>query len=283
MSRMDFSDHSRVLGDNRYVYAVVSRRVGGLSIGINLNPDKVCNFACPYCQVDRRTPGGPRAVDLVRLRAELDHLLGLVSAGELWSVPPFDRARPEHQRVGDISIAGDGEPTTAPAFADAVRVIGAARAAHELDHVPLSLLTNATRFQLPAVRGGLKALAALDGQIWAKLDAGTEPYFHRVDGTTIPLQRVLDNLAWAAERWPVVLQCMFHTWDEQPPSEQEILAWAGRIRDLLEGGAQISEVQIYTVARPPADGRVGPLSLSALQRIARSLSGLGLSIKVSAG
>jgi hypothetical protein len=76
---------------------------------------------------------------------------------------------------------------------------------------------------------------------------------------------------------------MFHTWDEEPPSEQEILAWAGRIRDLLEGGAQISEVQIYTVARPPADGRVGPLSLSALQRIARSLSGLGLSIKVSGG
>ncbi|HNC96138.1 MAG TPA: radical SAM protein, partial [Myxococcota bacterium] len=57
--RLDFADHRRDLGDNRYIYAVVSRRARGLSIGINLNPDKVCNFDCPYCQVDRRVPGGP--------------------------------------------------------------------------------------------------------------------------------------------------------------------------------------------------------------------------------
>ena len=45
--RLDFTDHRRDLGENRYVYAVVSRRAGGLSIGVNLNPDKVCNFDCP--------------------------------------------------------------------------------------------------------------------------------------------------------------------------------------------------------------------------------------------
>jgi len=43
-------DHRRELDENRYVYAVLSRRSGGVSIGINLNPDKVCNFDCIYCR-----------------------------------------------------------------------------------------------------------------------------------------------------------------------------------------------------------------------------------------
>lgn len=49
-------DHTRVYRDFTYVYPVISRRSGGLSVGINLNPDKVCNFDCVYCEVDRKTP-----------------------------------------------------------------------------------------------------------------------------------------------------------------------------------------------------------------------------------
>ncbi len=49
-------DHRRTFRENLYVYAVVSRRSKGISIGINLNPDKICNFDCIYCQVDRKTP-----------------------------------------------------------------------------------------------------------------------------------------------------------------------------------------------------------------------------------
>ena len=50
-------DHSRVFRDLIFVYPVISRRSQGLSIGVNLNPDKRCNFDCVYCEVDRRTPG----------------------------------------------------------------------------------------------------------------------------------------------------------------------------------------------------------------------------------
>ena len=41
-----FTLHSRNWQTNRYVYPVISRRSKGLSIGVNLNPDKVCNFDC---------------------------------------------------------------------------------------------------------------------------------------------------------------------------------------------------------------------------------------------
>src|SRR6266699_4757227 len=81
-------DHRRTFEDNRYVYAVVSRRSKGVSIGINLNPDKVCNFDCVYCQVDRKTPPVVREVDETRLLEELDEMLDLVTMGRL-----FEHAR----------------------------------------------------------------------------------------------------------------------------------------------------------------------------------------------
>ena len=281
--RLDFQDHRRALDDNRYIYAVVSRRSAGLSIGVNLNPDKVCNFDCPYCQVDRATPGGPRGVDIDALRGELDRLLDLVISDHLWQVPPFDTARPEHRRLNDIAFAGDGEPTSARRFADAVNAVADSRDAHGLRAVPLHLLTNATLFHRPEVEAGLAALDARGGVIWAKLDAGTEAYFRQVDGTTLPFDRVLQNLERAARARPIVLQCMFMTLHGQGPDDAEIAAWAGRIRDLLAAGGQIRQVQVYSIARRPAEDRVGVLDEGRLRQIGAAAEALGVPVTVIPG
>src|SRR5262249_28667058 len=82
-------DHRRNFADNLYVYAVVSRRSKGVSIGLNLNPDKKCNFDCVYCQVNRSTPGLVRAVDLDRLRDELEDMLDRVLSGQLFEEGHF--------------------------------------------------------------------------------------------------------------------------------------------------------------------------------------------------
>lgn len=283
MRTLDFRDHRRELDDNRHVYAVVSRRSRGLSIGVNLNPDKVCNFDCPYCQVDRTTPGGPRGVDPDRLEAELAHLLGLVADGRLWEVPPFDTAAPHLRVVRDIALAGDGEPTSSRAFAESIRRIIRQRAIHGLDAVELQVLTNATLFHRPAVRDGLAALHNAGGRIVAKLDAGTESYFHLVDGTTLPFQRILDNLLSAGRDFGLTLQCMFLTLDGIGPTDDEVIAWADRIRDLLDGGARIDLVQVYSVARTPADPRVGPLPIDRLEEIASKARSLGVEVAAFPG
>ena len=281
--RLDFQDHRRALDDNRYIYAVVSRRSAGLSIGVNLNPDKVCNFDCPYCQVDRSTPGGPRGVNLDALREEIDRLLDLVISGHLWMVPPFDTARPELRRLNDIAFAGDGEPTSAKGFEAAIHAIADSRDSHGLTSVPLHLLTNGTLFHRPEVEAGLRALDARGGVIWAKLDAGTEAYFRAVDGTSLPFDRVLSNLARAAQRRPIVLQCMFMTLDGQGPDDPEISAWAGRIRDILEAGGQIRQVQVSSIARRPAEPRVGVLAEDRLRHIAAAAEALGVPVSVTPG
>jgi wyosine [tRNA(Phe)-imidazoG37] synthetase (radical SAM superfamily) len=272
---LDFRDHSRALGANRYVYAVVSRRARGLSIGVNLNPDKVCNFDCPYCQVDRRTPGGPSAIDAGRLAAELETLLERVESGSLWDGPPFDTVTPPLRKAADIAFAGDGEPTTPREFPAAAQAVRAIRDGRGLK-IPIRLLTNATMFDRSRVRA---ALADFD-ELWCKLDAGTEEYFRLVDGTVFPFARLLANLRRVARERPIVLQSLFLTYDGRGPAETEIDAYVARLRELIEAGGRIDRVQVYTVARPPADPRVGPLPDERLEQIAARVRAAGLAAEV---
>src|SRR3954463_6295710 len=57
---------------NRFVYAALSARARGLSGGVNLNPDKQCNFDCPYCEVNRLVPGRDSTLDLDAMAVELE-------------------------------------------------------------------------------------------------------------------------------------------------------------------------------------------------------------------
>jgi len=272
---LTFADHDRGLDGNRYVYAVLSRRARGLSIGVNLNPDKVCNFDCPYCQVDRTVPGGPSAIDVGVLTGELSALLDRARAGTLWRDPPFDTTPDAQRRVSDVACAGDGEPTTPPEFPAAARA--ARRVIDESGlRVPLRLLTNATMFDRPRVR---EALACFD-ELWCKLDAGTEAYFHLVDGTRLPFRRILANLLAVARERPIVIQAMFLAMEGAGPAEDEITAWVDRLREIAIGGGRIERVQVYTVARRPADARVAPLPDARLEEIAARARAAGMAVEV---
>ena len=170
MHKLNFTDHRRELLRNQYIYSVISRRAGGLSIGINLNPDKTCNFDCPYCQVNRNIKGGARNIDLNILRQELEHLLSLFQRGELWEIAPFSTAKPEHRKLIDISFSGDGEPTICPEFVESVALIMEIKEEFGLDSVQINVFSNATVFQKEKVRKGLQKLWEGGGTIWAKLD-----------------------------------------------------------------------------------------------------------------
>ena len=275
--RHPFQDHARGFADNRYVYAVVSRRSKGLSIGVNLNPDKVCNFDCIYCQVDRTTPGGEREVDVVRLAAELDAMLSLAKSGEIFQLPRFCTAPPHLRRLNDIAFSGDGEPTTCPQFLEAVRVAARLKAAHDLAAVKLILITNATQLHKPMVQEALDVMAANNGEVWAKLDAGTETYYHQIERTTVPFARVLANIAAAARRSPLVIQAMFLRLAGDGPSPAEREAFCERLNEIRRAGGRITLVQVYTVARAPAEATVTALpdaEVDAIAELVRRRTGL---------
>jgi len=260
-------DHSRQFEQNLYVYPVPARRSRGISVGINLNPDQVCNFDCVYCQVDRRTTSQVTDVDEEQLLQELEETLELVLSGRLYLDQRFASVPGPLRRLNDIAFSGDGEPTTYPGFASIVRDVAACKKRRRLDGVKLVLITNATMLHRPHVREALATLDASNGEIWAKLDAGTEAYYRTIDRTKIPLKRVLANILAAAQARPVVIQSLLLCLNGQGPSELEVEAYCRRLGEIVAAGGQIATVQLYTVARTPAVAEVGPLPNEELERL----------------
>jgi len=263
--------HERKWKDNRYVYAVVSRRSGGVSVGINLNPGKECNFNCIYCQVNRNVPPAFRKVDLGRLSRELDRILQAEKDGSLYESAPFNLLASGERGVRDIAFSGDGEPTTFPRFDKAVQIAAGARRSFGLDAAKLILLTNAAYLDKPAVCAALSVLDENNGEIWAKLDAGTDEYFRTVNRADVSLQRILDNILGASRVRPIVIQSLWVRIRGQAPPAREIEAYCRNLNGLLAAGGRLKSLQLYTIARDPADPSASPLSNDELDRIASTV------------
>jgi len=261
------SEHQRTFDDYRYVYPVLSRRSGGMSLGVNLNPDKVCNFDCIYCQVDRTTQSETKFVGMEQLLDELRELLPLVASGEIFETAKFRSVPKELRRLNDIAFSGDGEPTTYKNFDEIIAACAEVKRAAGLDDVKMVLITNASMFHRPHVMRGLEILDANQGEIWAKLDAGTAEYYQLIERTPIPFQQILDNIAQAAQVRPLVIQTLFMRVANEPPTAEEIAAFCDRLSEIVVAGGQLSLVQIYTIARRPAESYVTPLADSEVDAI----------------
>jgi len=254
--------------DNRFVYAVVSARARGLSVGVNMNPDKNCNFQCVYCEVHRNGhPGEPLDVDV--MAGELKKTLVMVRAGRLRERPWYHSLPDELLQLRHVALSGDGEPTLSPKFAEALQAVVHVRA---LGGFPfkLVLITNGTGLDLPHVQAGLKYFTQSD-EIWAKLDGGTQAYVNKVNQSDVPLEKILSNILMLARQRPVVIQSLFPSFGEEEPPLEEIEQYARRLQDLKRAGADIALVQIYSATRPSANSLCGHLPLRALSRIAHTV------------
>ncbi len=288
-----FHAHPRDFEANRFVYPVLSRRAGGISIGINLNPEKSCTFNCVYCQVDRTGQCGAALVpgDLPQLADELQRMLDLVLSGEIFelekgdsphlperpggccaqmgTVPFFRSNVPEaFRRLNDIALSGDGEPTASPLLADVVELCVAARRKRSLEGLKIVLITNGSLLDREPVRRVLEVLDVNHGEVWIKLDAGTEAYYRKVSRSGVGFQRILDNLRETARERPIVVQTLFFRLSGQPPPVEEQDAYCDRLGEVVAAGGQIALVQIHTIARPPAEAFAEPLSRDEVDAVA---------------
>jgi wyosine [tRNA(Phe)-imidazoG37] synthetase (radical SAM superfamily) len=254
------TQHPRRFEENRFVYPVVSRRSEGISVGVNLNPDKICNFDCIYCQVDRTTQSETQFVETKQLLAELEDTLRLVTSSQLFDHPPFKNTPPQLRRLNDIAFSGDGEPTTYRNFDEIIGACAEVKRRLRLDALKMVLITNASMFHRPHVQRGLEILDQNNGEIWAKLEAGTEEYFKQVDRTPIPFHQILDNITAAAKIRALVIQALFMRVNGQPPSQHELETFCDRLNEITAAGGKLKLVQVYTVARRPAESFVAPLT-----------------------
>lgn len=237
--------HPRRFEEFKFVYPVLSRRSHGISIGVNTNPDKVCNFDCLYCQVDRAAGSPVQKFDLAAAGRELREMIDIVRTGELAAHPPFDSVPRELLRLNDIALSGDAEPTTLRKFSAVIELIAQIKP----PGTKIVLITDAGGLDRADVKRGLELMDANNGEVWAKLDAGTEEYFKIINRTEIPFARILKNITETARKRPLVIQSLFLKIRGEGPAPDEIGAYCARLRDVTASGGKIKLVQVYTVAR----------------------------------
>lgn len=255
------------------VYPVYSRRSKGLSVGINLFPDrKVCSFDCPYCEVFPFQGGG--AFSPGRMETELRQVLR--DAGE------------RGLSVKDLCFSGNGEPTMAPALTAALESAARLRDACA-PSAALVLITNGTGLLRGETFDFLRRAAADRAlQIWLKLDAGTEDWYRRINNAAVPFETLTGKIRAFVRAAPVIIQTMLCSIQGRPPPDSEAAAWeklalelagivpaAGvPVRENTGGGVLpgVRGFQIYGKARPaPGDPLAEALPLSFLEDRAASL------------
>jgi wyosine [tRNA(Phe)-imidazoG37] synthetase (radical SAM superfamily) len=262
--------------DNRFVYLVISERARGLSVGVNMNPDKLCDYDCIYCEVDRRVPAAEKKLNVELMAEELQATLGLIARDELKAIRHYAALDPELRRLRHVTLSGDGEPTLSPQFKEALQAVVHVRALGKVPFFKLVLVTNGSGLNRVEVQGGIKLLTRQD-EVWIKLDGGTQTYLNRINRSQVSLGQTLQNILSLARQRPVIIQSLFPAIRDLEPPAEEVEQYALRLKELKEHGAQIPLVQIYSCTRPTIRDEATHLPLRSLSHIAhrvREVSGL---------
>jgi wyosine [tRNA(Phe)-imidazoG37] synthetase (radical SAM superfamily) len=275
---LSIHDHSRDSSGMKYVYPVISRRAGGVSIGINLNVNNACNWACIYCQVPGLKRGGPPAIDLARLTAELrDFLRGAVSGDFL------DRCAPTgFRQIVDVAFSGNGEPTSAREFPEAVEIAGRLIGEFGLfGHVKLRVISNGSLMRQSRVQRGIARVGELGGEVWFKIDRGTADGILRVNAARTTPDKVRKAVLTCAKLTPVWIQTCLFAFDGMPVAAEEFDAYlelVASIREWIEG------IHLYGLARPSRQteaARLSTLSAESLSSLAGRVAALGIRVTVN--
>lgn len=269
------SDHSRDSAGMKYVYPVVSRRAGGVSVGVNLNVNNACNWACVYCQVPNLKRGGPPPVDLELLEGELRTFLERTTSGDFMEKHVPEGAR----RLVDVAFSGNGEPTSAAEFAPAVgRVALVLRDFGLVDTVKIRLITNGSLMHRPDVCAGIADIGTLDGEVWFKVDRATSAGTAQVNKVNLDPEKVRASLLKCAELAPTWVQTCYFAIDGDVPDAAEQAAYLELIASVRE---KIRGVHLYGLARPsmqPDAEKLSKPSLDIFHSYAKAIASLGVKV-----
>ena len=281
MSRKKFltiTDHNRDVSGMKYVYPVVSRRAGGVSIGINLNTNSACNWRCVYCSVPNLTRGTPPPIEMGILAHELRTFLNDVVHGDfmLKNVAEADR------HLMDIAFSGNGEPTSAKEFPQVILLV--AQILEEFDllgKIKIRLITNGSLMDKPAVLESMKDLARSNGEVWFKVDAGSKEAIARINDVTLNPQSHIERLKKCAALCPTFIQTCMFGFNGNPPNEGDITDYLALIEQVK---THIKGVHLYGFAREsfqPEASKISRLSAEWLENIAARIRAVGLAVFVS--
>jgi wyosine [tRNA(Phe)-imidazoG37] synthetase (radical SAM superfamily) len=276
------TDHSRDSAGLSYVYPVISRRSGGLSIGINLNPNNACNWRCIYCQVPDLIRGTSPEINLQQLQQELDEFLSDVINGDFYD--HYEVAE-DLRIIKDIAISGNGESTSAVEFDQIIKLIAQSISRFILqDKIKLVLITNGSLAHKEVVQSGLSTMSSINGEIWFKLDSGTDDGLKNINNAGLSIERVKENLKIVSALCPTWLQTCVFKLDDELPSMNECESYLQFLATLKEENIEVNGVLLYGLARPSMQieaPRLSAVSEVWMNDFAEEIKQLGFKTKVS--
>jgi len=156
-----------------------------------------------------------------------------------------------------LTFSGNGEPTLHPDFPAIVDLVIEMKVDFRCD-AKLAILSNSTTCGNPQIQS---ALAKID-QPMMKLDAGNQRTYARVNHGKPPV-RYNDIVAGLRQLRMIVIQSMFVQGAIDNSTDSEVASWIETLK-----GLSPSQVQVYTLDRKPANGKLKKVSRERLQEIA---------------
>ncbi|MDX8397014.1 MAG: radical SAM protein [Mariprofundaceae bacterium] len=275
------TNHDRDIFGMTYVYPVVSRRAGGVSLGINLNPNNACNWHCAYCQVPNLIRGVAPDINLLQLEQELGRMLSSLLHGDFMQ----QHVKEDYRKFCDVAISGNGEPTSCKSFDAVVAVI--IDVMNDFDvvgKIPLRLISNGSYVHKPHVLRGLQMMAEHRGEVWVKIDAVTEIAIQRMNGISTTEDLLFQQVSCVAKACPTWIQTCMLAWDGVEPSDSDIVAYIFFLQRLKDEAVPVLGVLLYGLAR--ASMQVEAQHVSALdhgwmQRLKIRIEALGFEVRLA--
>ena len=255
-------DHDRNIFDSKYVYPVVSRRAGGLSLGVNLNTNNACNWQCIYCEIPNLTRGGPEPIEVELLKDELNFWIDQIINSNF-----LKENTPPVTTFADVALSGNGEPTAAPEFLEVLEIIIASLKEHKLiDKIPVRLITNGSF--ISKKKECLNIFNHYHGEVWFKIDAADEGSIKLINQVNLDPNSMINNLKKCAEACQTVIQTCLLKINHQVPTNDFLKNYSKLIKPYER---LIKKIDLYSLARPSLqnnqDITIERLSLDELNNI----------------
>ena len=273
---LTITKHDRNIFQGKYIYPVVSRRAGGLSLGINLNTNSACNWQCIYCEVPNLVRGKPEPINLQELENELDYWLDQIINQSFLS--QYTKSQTEFK---DIAFSGNGEPTASKQFKDVVGILIKKISEYRLDQkITIRLITNGSYMSNLVIQESLSLIRNINREIWFKIDSVNKADIRTVNQVNLSLVTIKKNLEAALNNSPTIIQTCFFKLNEKLPSSESLGEYINFLKPYEN---KIKGIHLYSLARlseQPSKNKLRRLTKSELEVIASKIKVLKIPVYI---
>ena len=275
---LTITDHNRKTFKGKYIYPVVSRRAGGLSLGINLNTNNACNWQCIYCEVPDLIRGKPDSINLKELEVELDYWLDQIINQSFLN--QYTQNKTEFK---DIAFSGNGEPTASKQFKDVIKIVIKKINEYKLTKkITIRLITNGSNMSNPNVKEALSLMNNFSREVWFKIDQINEEDVKTINQVNLSKATVKRNLEAALDTSPTVIQTCLFRLNNKLPSKASLDAYIDFLKTYEK---KIKGIHLYSLARlseQSSDYELTRLTEPELESIANKIKLLNIPTQIFA-